>query len=116
MRERRRILCLDTPVDPSGVRRKLDVQWMTGIWVGRLDESVLTPHGTNTGRSVRRLAGNLRVQPDLVEKIKVVFKIQLCLRPNFCRCYLRLYPSDWQEKPTLINWPNGRNRGRQSQG
>ena len=62
------------PVDPPGLRRKLDVQWMKGIWVGRLDESdghvVLTPHGTVTGRSVRRLAGNLRVQPDLVGKIK----------------------------------------------
>ena len=50
------------------------MQWMKGIWVGRLDESdghvVLTPHGTVTGRSVRRLAGNLRVQPDLVGKIK----------------------------------------------
>ena len=47
---------------------------MRGIWVGRLDESdghvVLTPHGTVTGRTVRRLAGNLRVQPDLVGKIK----------------------------------------------
>ena len=31
---------------------------------------VLTPHGTVTGRSVRRLAGNFRVQPDLVVKIK----------------------------------------------
>ena len=62
------------PVDPPGLRRKLDVQWMKGIWVGRLDESdghvVLTPHGIDTGRSVRRLAGNLRVQPDLVGKIK----------------------------------------------
>ena len=62
------------PVDPPGLRRKLDVQWMKGIWVGRLDESdghvVLTPHGTVTGRSVRRLARNLRVQPDLVGKIK----------------------------------------------
>ena len=61
------------PVDPPGLRRKLDVQWMKGIWVGRLDESdghvVLTPHGTVTGRSVRRLAGNLRVQPDRVGMI-----------------------------------------------
>ena len=31
---------------------------------------VLTPHGTVTGRSVRRLAGNFRIQPDLVGKIK----------------------------------------------
>ena len=61
-------------VDPPGFRLKLDVQWMKGIRVGRLDESnghvVLTPHGTVTGRSVRRLAGNLRVQPDNVGKIK----------------------------------------------
>ena len=60
--------------DPPGLRRKLDVQWMTRIWVGRHDERdghvVLTPHGTVTGRSVRRLAGNLRIQPDLVGKIK----------------------------------------------
>ena len=26
-------------VDPPGLRRKLDVQWMKGILVGRLDES-----------------------------------------------------------------------------
>ena len=42
--------------------------------VGRLDESdghvVLTPHGTVAGRSVRKQAGNLPIQPDLVEKIK----------------------------------------------
>ena len=75
------------PIDPPGLRRKLDVQWMKGIWVGRLDESdghvVLTPHGTVTGRSVRRLAGNLRVQPDLVERSRVVSRIQRCLRPSF---------------------------------
>ena len=67
------------PMDPPSLRRKLDVQWMKGIWVRRLDESaghvVLTPHGTVTGRSVRRLAGNLRVQPRV--------QTQLCLRPNF---------------------------------
>ena len=55
------------PIDFAGLRRKLDVQWMTGIWVGRVDESdghvVLTPHGTVTGRSVRRLAGSPRGQP-----------------------------------------------------
>ena len=59
------------PIDPPDLRKKLDVQWMKGIWVGRLDESdVLTPHGTVTRRSVRRLVGNLRVQPDLVGKVK----------------------------------------------
>ena len=36
------------PIDPPRFRGNLDVQWMKGIWVGRLDESdghvVLTPH------------------------------------------------------------------------
>ena len=27
------------PIDPLGLRRKLIVQWMKGIWVGKLDES-----------------------------------------------------------------------------
>ena len=75
------------PMDPPGLRRKLDVKWMKGIRVGRLDESVghvvLTPHGTVTGRSVQRLARNLQVQPDLVERLKVVSKIQQCPRPSF---------------------------------
>ena len=62
------------PIDPPVLRKILDVQWMQRIWIGRLDESdghvVLTPHGTVTGRTVRRLAGNLRVQHDLVGKLK----------------------------------------------
>ena len=62
------------PIDPPSLRRKLDVQWMKRIKVGRFDEIdghvVLTPHGTVPGRTVRRLAGNLRVQPDLVGKLK----------------------------------------------
>ena len=97
------------PIDPPGPRRKLDVE--KGIWVGRLDESdghvVLTPHGTVTGRPVRRLAGN-RVRPDLVERSKVVFEIQLCLRPNFWRYYLRLCPSDWQVKLIPLNCPKNK--------
>ena len=67
--------CCESPADrPSSLKRKLDLQWMKGIRVGRLDEGgghlVLTPHGTVTGRSVRRLAGNLQVQPDLVGEVK----------------------------------------------
>ena len=54
------------------------MQWMKVIWVGRLDESdghvVLTPHGTVTGRTVRRLGGHLRVQPDLVGKLQSRFQ------------------------------------------
>ena len=30
---------IGVPIDLPGLRRNLDVQWMTGIWVGRLDES-----------------------------------------------------------------------------
>ena len=51
------------PIDPPGLRRKLDVPWVKRIWVGGLDEGdghvVLTPHETVTVRSVRKLAGNL---------------------------------------------------------
>ena len=68
------VCTIRVPVYPPGVRRKLDVQWMKRTWVGRLNDGdghvVLTPHGTVTGQSVRRLTGNLRVQPDLVGKIK----------------------------------------------
>ena len=51
------------PIDPTGLRRKLDVQRTKGIWVGRLDESdghvVPTPHGTVSSKI---LTGNFRVQ------------------------------------------------------
>ena len=61
------------PIDPPGMRRKLDSQWLKGVWVGRTDESdahiVLTPHGTVTGRSVRRLPSELRFQRDLLESL-----------------------------------------------
>ena len=68
------------PTDPLGLRKKLDVHWMTRIWVGRVDESVglevLTPHETVTGRTVRS-------SPIWWESPRVVFEIQRCLRPNF---------------------------------
>ena len=47
-------------IDAPGLWRKMDVQWMKGIWVGTLDEGdghvLLTPQGTVTGRTVRRFA------------------------------------------------------------
>ena len=77
------------PIDPPGLRSKLDVQWMYKICVGRLDESdghvVLSPHGTVTGRSVRRQAGNLRV------------------RVQGRRCFLRLCPLAWAENKTELH-------------
>ena len=54
------------PIDPPGMRKKLDVQWVKGIWVGKMDESdghiVLILAGISTGRSVRRLPPEQRVQ------------------------------------------------------
>ena len=44
------------PIDHPSLKRKLDVQCMKATW---------------TGPSVRILAGNLRVQPDLVGKINI---------------------------------------------
>ena len=62
------------PIDPPGLRKKLDTQWLKGTWVGRTDETdahiVLTPHGVITGRSVRRLPSGLRFQADLVRSLK----------------------------------------------
>ena len=55
------------PIDPLCLRRKLDVQWMKGVWAGRLDES---DEHVVTGRTVRRLAGHLRIQPGQVGKLK----------------------------------------------
>ena len=98
---------LRVPFDPLGLRRKLDVQWMKGIWVGRLDESdghvVLTPHGTVTGRSVRRLAGNLRVQPDLVRKIKRSCSGSSVVSGRAFECCLHLCPSGCLVRLTQIN-------------
>jgi hypothetical protein len=62
------------PIDPPGLRRKLDTQWLKGTWVGRTDESdahiVLTSHGVVTGRSVRRLPPEQRYQADLVRSLR----------------------------------------------
>ena len=38
----------------------------------------------------------------------VVFKIQLCLKPNFSRCYLHLCPSGNQMKPIPVDWPKNK--------
>ena len=118
------------PIGLFGVRRKLEVQWMKGVWVGRLAESdghvVPTPHGTVTGRTVRSLAGNLRVQPDLVGKftsrvqdpalsqaelLKVLF-VSVPIRPA------RETDTDQlaEEQDRAAQRANGRTRGRQSQG
>ena len=99
------------PINPPGLRRKLDVQWMKRIWVERLDESdghvVLTPHGTVTGRSVRRLARNLRVQADLVEKIKSRVQDPALSQAELLKV-LHLCPSGYLGRPTQINWQRNR--------
>ena len=39
------------PIDPPGLRKKLDGQWVKGVWVGRMDENdgniVLTPQSAS---------------------------------------------------------------------
>ena len=62
------------PIDPPGLRKKLDGQWVKGVWVGRMDENdgniVLTPEGTVCGKSVRRLSQELRFQPNIIKMIR----------------------------------------------
>ena len=44
------VVMVRVPIDPPGLRKKLDGQWLKGVWVGRMDENdgniVLTPQGT----------------------------------------------------------------------
>ena len=103
------------PIDPPGLRRKLDVQCMSGIWVGRLGESdghvVLTPHGIVTGRSVRRLAGNLRFQPDLVGKIKSRVQDPALSEAELLKELPASVPIRLANKTELHTSASGRNRG-----
>lgn len=68
------VIMVRVPIDPPGLRRKLDTQWMKGVWVGRMDDNdahiVITPYGTVTGRTVRCLPAGQRRQPDLVRAVR----------------------------------------------
>lgn len=68
------VIMIRVPIDPPGLKRKLDTQWMKGVWVGRMDDNdahiVITPYGTVTGRTVRRLPAGQRHQPDLVRAVR----------------------------------------------
>ena len=69
------VVMVRIPIDPeSNLRKKLDGQWVKGVWVGRMDENdgsiVLNPHGTVCGKSLRKLSQELRFQPDIVKMIK----------------------------------------------
>ena len=61
------------PIDPPSMRRKLDGQWLKGLWVGRTEESdaniVLIPQGIVTGKSVRRLSPEQRFQKDMLDQV-----------------------------------------------
>ncbi len=61
------------PIDPPGLRKKLEQQRVKGVWVGRKGDSdaniVLTSQGIVTGKSVRRLASELRYQPEVAKLI-----------------------------------------------
>ena len=68
------VIMIRMPIDPPGLRRKLDTQWMKGAWVRRMDGNdahiVITPYGTVTGRTMRRLPAGQRHQPDLVRAMR----------------------------------------------
>ena len=68
------IVMVRVPIDPPGLRKKLDTQWLKGVWVGRMDESdahiVLTSGGTVAGRTARRLPAELRYQTKVIGEIK----------------------------------------------
>ena len=97
------------PIDPPGLRKKLDVQWMKRIWVGGLDESnghvVLTPHETVTGRTLRRQAGNLRVHPDLVGKLKSRVQDSALSQAELLNVLPASVPSGEQAEPISLSWP-----------
>ena len=72
------------PIGPPGLRKKLDVQWAKGIWVGKMDESdghiVLTPAGIITGRSVRRLPPEQRAQREMIRDLRAQVSDPRCRR------------------------------------
>ena len=74
------------PIDPPGLRRKLDVQWMKGIWVGRLDESdghvVLTHMEQSPDDRCEDWQETCEYSRILWERSRVVSRIQRCLRPS----------------------------------
>jgi len=61
------------PIDPPGYRKKLDSQWLKGVWVGRASDSdalvVIHPEGIVAGKSVRRLAPENRHDVELYKLI-----------------------------------------------
>ncbi len=69
-----KIVMIRVPIDPPGLRKKMDAQWLKSCWVGRADESdshmVLHEEGMAVGKSVRRLAPELRVQPKMMKKFR----------------------------------------------
>ena len=96
---------ISVPIEALGLRRKFDVQWMKGIWFGRLDESdghvVLTPHQSLDEQCEDKL--------ETSEFSQIWWESsRVCFRENFRRCYLHLCPSGQQVKPIPINWPKNK--------
>ena len=102
------------PMDPPGLRRKLDVQWMKGnlCWKARRERWSCSAHSAwNRHWTIQceDWEGNLRLQPVLVGKIKSRVE-DPALSPGgasegvTCVCAR----SDWQANPILINWPRKR--------
>jgi len=79
------IVMVRVPIDPPGLRKKLDTQWIKGVWVGRMDENdgniILTEHGAVVGKSVRRLAVELRYQKSVIDGLKCKISHQVLSQP-----------------------------------
>ena len=67
-------LCMiRVPIDPPGLRKKLDSQWMKVAWVGRSESSDanigLSPHGIIEGSTIRRLPAESQNYEEFYSKL-----------------------------------------------
>ena len=62
------------PIDPAGLRKKLNTQWMKAAWVGRSERNDahigLTHHGIIVGATVRRLPKELSFNLDFIKALQ----------------------------------------------
>ena len=99
------------PIDPPALRRKLDVQWMKWIWVQARRErwscgahSTWNRHWTISAKTGWKPPSSAR---------SVGTDQKSCSRSSFVSgrtsqgvtCF---FPSDWQVKPILVDWPKNK--------
>ena len=68
------IVMMRVPIDPTGLRKKLDTQWVKCAWVGRSERNDahigLTQCGIVIGSTVRRLPKELQFQPEFLKELR----------------------------------------------